>query len=234
MNVNSVVGGAGSKSAPLISFNAIVDIDVGLINFVKRDYLSPSVFDVSKFNIDQNDIIREVYFRKELNPLTHFAKDKSNTQLLDDYYKEFIDTKMKDILDLSIATDVINMIDLFNVSNEINASILYYTEEQKEMLDNEDTFKDNEKVSISSLTSYDLKSIYTQYYFRSIEEAEYFSDCQYKTFYFSMCATNLNEENDDLKESDILLNIAKHRNQINIFDLYNRKNLLEERKKNNG
>lgn len=234
MNVNSVVGGAGSKSAPLISFNAIVDIDVGLINLVKRDYLSPSVFDASKFNIDQNDIIREVYFRKELNPLVHFAKDKSNTQLLDDYYKEFIDTKMKDILDLSIATDVINMIDLFNVSNEINASILYYTEEQKEMLDNEDTFKDNEKVSISSLTSYDLKSIYTQYYFRSIEEAEYFSDCQYKTFYFSMCGTNLNEENDDLKESDILLNIAKHRNQINIFDLYNRKNLLEERKKNNG
>ena len=171
MNVNSVVGGAGSKSAPLISFNAIVDIDVGLINLVKRDYLSPSVFDVSKFNIDQNDIIREVYFRKELNPLVHFAKDKSNTQLLDDYYKEFIDTKMKDILDLSTATDVISMIDLFNVSNEINASILYYTEEQKEMLDNEDTFKDNEKVSISSLTSYDLKSIYTQYYFISIEEA---------------------------------------------------------------
>ena len=37
------------KQNVLISINALIDIDVGLFNLIKEDYLDPSVFNIEYF-----------------------------------------------------------------------------------------------------------------------------------------------------------------------------------------
>ena len=53
---------------------------------------------------------------------------------------------------------------------------------------------------------------------------------QYKTIYFSTSMYNFNEEKDDLKDSDLILDLIKSFNQINIFDMY-RKDIIRDNRK---
>ena len=220
-NISSnVIGGVGNKSTPLISFNSIVDTDIGLVRLIYNEYLNPNVFDIKFFQRDFIDIIKDLYFRKDLNPLTLFAKEDQSREKLDQYYKEFIDLKEKEILNLSMTTEIINLIDTFNDSMEIVTSILYYTPEQKRILEDEPILANNNLVSIQSLDQDSIES-YTQIYFKNIEESKnLYKILKNKTIYFAFNGTNLNEDNTDVKDTDLIDQLISFNNKINLYDMY--------------
>ena len=219
-NTNNVLGGVGIKSTPLISFNAIVDTDVGITRLILEQYLNPQVFDPRYFQRDFVEIIGELYRRKESNPLYLFARDTQDKDTLDTYYREFLKEKEKEILERSITTEVINMIDNFNSTLEIQTTIVYYTLEQKRILDEEPILSKNPKVYYKSLTKKE-KEYYSQFFFKTLDEAkDFLSSLSSKTIYFSYCGLNLNEESDNIKDSELVTFLLMNKNKINLFDMY--------------
>lgn len=223
MNPDNIINGT-SKMVPLISFHTIVDIDVGLIRLINTEYLNKEVFEESFFKRRLWDIIKDLYHRKESNPIFLFAKDINNREILDQYYKEFLELRLDDILDRSVTTEMINLISYFNESSEINPVILYYNDNQKRILEDLSILDKNQKISLEDAKR--NKESFSQFYFKLVEEAEPFSKILAKTFYFSTHALNLSEDNNDIKDSAIIDDIIKVGNAISFFDLY-RKDLLK-------
>lgn len=220
MDSQIIISGPNRKMAPLISFNTIFDIDVGLIQLIYDEYLEPKVFNVDTFNKSLKDIIKLLYYRTEKNPLYLFANNNISRDVLDQYYKEFTTKCMDDILSRVVSTEVINMIQLFVSSKEISPSILYYSEKQKEILDGEPILQRIPKISFKELNSSTINS-FNQFFFKDIDELKPFIDCKMKTFYISNLWLNLNKERDDFRETEELKKIIGHRNHVNIFTLYN-------------
>lgn len=224
MSSNIAFSGVKSKLTPLISFNTLVDTDVGLVQLIKNEYLNQTIFDKSFFDQPFLQIISDLYYRKDINPLLLFAKNKQNEDL-EDYLSEFSTYKKDQILSLSVTTEFINLVRLFNNSSEIYPIILCYNEEQRIILNDDEILGKNKKVLLSELKEKD-KQMFTQFYFKYIEEAEPFSHLVGKTFYFSNCGLNLNDNDSDIRESDIIKTIIKGaKNQISLFDLYNKEKI---------
>ena len=224
----SLTGGANSKLAPLISFDTIVDTDVGLINLIRYFYLDPTVFDENWFNRPMVKVIADLHYRSQENPL-YLISNPNDTRLnkyeiLDEYYQEFISTKEVDILKHSVTSGVLNLIDQFNKSGEIKTTILCYTENQRDIIRSEPALAYNTTILFDEIE--DMNK-YNQFFFKRIEEAEPFKDLKYKTIYFSDFKMNLNESGEDLKEIDLIDQFALNHNAINIFNMY-RKDILEK------
>lgn len=222
MNVTeNVVGGVG-KMTPLISFNTLYDMDVGLMRLVYFEYLSPQVFKEEFFTKPIVESISALYYRKERNPLVLASYDNVPREDLEDYYKQFVEQCGDKIADYSVGTDVRQMVSLFKVNNEIYPTILYYTEKQKQILESDDITKSIRMVSFEQLKANKQLSGFSQYYFRYFDEAEPFiSGSNPKTFYFANCGPNLNDAQDDIGESSIVDAIVKGRNHLNFFNMYN-------------
>lgn len=207
------------KIAPLISFNTLVDTDMGLLNYVYNEYRNDKYFNFGLFNNYQK-LIEKVYKRKEENPLYCIMRNGKDKKFLDECYKEFLDTKEEEILSYSITTQmkmVIYEFDNFS-SNRIDPVILYYDDYQKEVLDGEDYLNDIKKIKYP-ISMRDRQYI-DSFYIKTISEAEPFSKLSGKSFYFSSCGLNLDDEQKDLKYSDLLRQIILN-NQFAIFDMYN-------------
>ena len=219
--------GANNKLAPLISFDALVDTEIGLVRLIYDKYNERDLFDKDFFDQSLHKIVHDLYTREKPNPLTVFAnKDHILYQYIDEYYKEFMETQIKDILKLSITTMVAPMIANFNTSQEINPVILCYSDDQLDILQNEDYLKNNKKVVLSSLTEKD-KQKYNQFFVKRVEELEPFKDLTAKTFYISTFALNFSKENMSndtgdytLKQPDLIDHLIKNGNLISIFDMY--------------
>lgn len=229
MNQESLFGGVNLKLAPLISFYSIIDIDFGLINLIYDQYLDKNIFKEEFFEKTTVEIIRDIYNRRELNPLYLISKENVSRELLDQYYKEFIDSKMNDILKYSISTEIINLIDNFNQSKDIITTILCYDKAQIDLLADEPKLSNNKKILVSSLNDKE-KDNYIHFFFRSVDEVEPFKKLRNKNFYFSSSYTNLDEKN-DLCNSKLIDEIIRRSNTISIFDMY-RENVLGRKQKN--
>lgn len=232
MNKVLKYGGADIKLAPLISFYSLFDLDSGLIKLINKEYLDKNVFDKTFFDKKFVDILSDLYYRSFDNPLLLFAKDKSNINLLDNYYKEFLQKRIDTILDLSVTTEMMNVVKLFVESNEVQVTVLYYTEAQKDLLEAQPILKKVKLANINKLTRKEITS-FNQFYFKEIDEARKFLSCKYKTFYFSTFGMNMNENGDDLKLSDIIGHLSKNNNVINLFNLY-RTDIVKRKENNDG
>lgn len=217
--MNKLINNSGAviTMAPLISFHTLVDSDVGLIRLIQKEYLDPSVFDVSFFDRPLDDIVMDLYNRNTANPLCLFSKE--NREVLDDYHTQFFKNRGKAILELSIITNVMDMISYFNSSNEIKATILYYSDLQKDILDSIPELDNNDKVCIDPINVLQ----YPQYFFKYIQEADFFaSDVTGKTFYISTFGPNLNEERNDIRDCETISKISENNNALSIFNLYSK------------
>lgn len=221
MGSESVLSGFNNKLNPLISFYSIVDTDIGLMNLIHNEYLDKTVFNWDFFYDDDfYKKISSIYYRSDKNLLRVFANDKSNPRL-DEYYKDFIETCQSKILDYSITTEILTLIDTFNMTQEIRPTLLCYTKEQIEVLEDEPLLSKNNKVLLSSMTE-EEKLSFSQYFFCDIEEIYNFSECRLKTIYISSKGTNLTEDGADIKDDPIISTLIQHANHISIFDMYSR------------
>lgn len=222
MNNQSILGGANIYLAPLISFDTIVDTDFGLINLIGKEYLDESVFNVDFFKKNVKQIIKEIYLREDKNPLYLIAKDGQNKELLDEYYAEFMSSKLIDVYNNSITTEILHLIASFNNSPNITTpDILCYNNEQIEILKNEPLLEKNNKILLSDLE----KDNYGQFFFKDIDDCELFKDLTFKSFYVSTYGPNLDKNEDDLRNQELVDTLIKNKNSISIFDIY-KQNIL--------
>ena len=219
------------KQNVLISINALVDIDIGLLKLIKEEYLDPKVFNVKYFEkADMIDYIRTTYFRKADNPLYYISINPDH-HLLDEYYIEFCKTQYEEIYDRSVYTDLLPMINLFLESGEISIAIMYYKDysltklkedQEAGILNNKITFIDGKNLKGNIMNNFN------QIYLRSVTEFNILPIAQMitpKTFYISSFGPNFGE-NGDIKRNDNLNKImtGKIMHEIATFDMYNMKN----------
>lgn len=211
--------GGAIRLAPLISFNTLVDTDMGLLNYIyNSEYHNEDIFDFTLFEEDYQKLIEKVYKRKNNNPLYCIAKN--NNEFIDKCYEEFINTKEKEILNNSITTQMKMVIETFikYSSSRVIPTILYYDDLQLEILKGESYLK---KVNMVKFPlSMKEKKNYDCFYIKTVEEAEPFSTLKAKAFYFASFGMNLNDNMNDLQNSELLDKII-YNNQYAIFDMYN-------------
>lgn len=224
------------KQNVLISINALIDIDVGLFNLIKEDYLDPSVFNIEYFKSSTvKDFIQTTYFRTNDNPLYDISVI-DNTELLDDYYAQFCTDMFDDIYDKSTYTDIVNLISLFLDTNEIDVTIMYYRDHSyKMLLEDIEGGRLPKKIKLidgKKLKGHDLDK-YSQIYLRSIYE---FSNLPLKSFtspknfYISSFGPNFNEKG-ALKITPAIhdLMFGKLMHDISIFDIYSKDNIRKKK-----
>ena len=140
----------------------------------------------------------------------------------DECYKEFITEREAEILSYAVTTDIYNLVRQFINSSEIIPTILYYTQAQKEIIDNDPLLSKIKSISIDELNNHPAsKNQFEQFYFKYLEEAAIFWELNNRTFYFSTTGRNLNDSNDDINISnEDVFEIYKKGNKINLFDIY--------------
>lgn len=219
-----VLGGLGlsNKSNPLISFHTIIDEDMSLVKYILIEFRNPTIFDLEKVkSMSYLEILGELYRRKYKNPLYFLMKDNKDKDFLDQCYAEFLSEHEKDILNYNVSTEIFNLVMEFKSSGDINPNILYYTKEQKELLDSFPEFDSIPKISIDDIKSRSIsRDSFTQFYFKTLDEYKLFSKLDNKTYYFSTMGLNLTEKNDDIFDNDLVLEIINSRSTINLFDIY--------------
>lgn len=211
------------KFTPLISFYSIIDVDMGLIKDIIINYRNENVFDLKK-DKKYLDILSSIYKRKETNPLYYLLRvdNKESRDFVDECYEEFITEKEEEILSYSVTSDMYNLVREFYNSSEVIPTILYYSQYQKNVIDNDPLLSKIKSVSFIELKRNEEKrNEYDQFYFRYIEESEIFLSLKNKTFYFSTTGRNLIEDNSDIDISnEDVIEIYKRGNKINLFDMY--------------
>jgi hypothetical protein len=219
-----IINGADMiKSTPLISFEALVDIDIGIINYVLKEFRNPIYFDLERVDkLSRIEIIGLLYKRKIKNPLSILINDnlsESDILFLDKCYVELLHEKYNEILPSSLSTGFINVLDSFSKSGDINPTILYYNDYQKIIIENNSIMSKVKSVSLDELSSRS-KDNYSQFYFKKLDEAIPFMKLTGKTFYFSTSGLNLNEENNDIKDHEVIREFIYNGDMVSVFDMY--------------
>ena len=214
-------GGLKERLTPLISFHSIIDEDMGVLKDVIINYRNEEIFNL---DIKRNkfQIIGDLYRRKYENPLYYIMKDEKYKSFVDECYEEFITEKEDEILNYSISTEIYQLIEEFKKSNDIIPTILYYSEAQRKVIENDALLSKINYISFSNLISNrDRIEDFGQFFFKRINESNPFKDFKAKTYYFSTCGLNLNEDNSDLNmDNDFVFHIYKNGGRISLFDLY--------------
>lgn len=220
------------KLTPLIHFDCIVDTDIGLIQLVNDQYMDRSVFNAEMFNKSLGEMILDLYFRKVENPLYMYANPNIDHDLLDQYYKEFFESKYDLILERSPGTELQNIINLFKTtSGDIIPTVLCENDVSEKFI------KEALSVDTVQFKDIDEESIkkYTHVYLKYTTQLEPFKTFLYnKIIYISTHGINFN--NDDEMVRYDYLDILLKKNILHILDLYNIqkiKNFISKEKGNN-
>lgn len=216
------------RFTPLISFCSIIDTDMALIKNILINYRNESIFDL-KQDKKYFEILGELYRSKFENPLYYLMKDdtEENRLFLDECYGEFLTEREDEVLKYGVSSDMYNLVREFKNTSEITPTILYYTNHQKDVLDNDSLLSTIDSVCMSELKIRpELRNQYDQFYFKYLSEADLFLDLQNKSFYISTAGRNLSPNNDDidLSNKDVFM-IYGMGNRINLFDMY-RKDII--------
>ena len=214
-------------AVPLLPFDTIVDTDVGLLNLIDRGYASPDYFDIDFFKTRGNNqaMVKTLYERREVNPLSLCIKDKS---LADKLYTQFFNDKYPEILMNSVFTGLFYMLNLFSTSGDIIPSILYKNDIEKEFLDIIPELKKVQKFSVTELLEDEKLAVtFKQFYFKSPnnEYLEILKSLLYrKTIYFLDYGFNITDDN-DLIYNDTMVLLELYQNNICIINAYDKARL---------
>lgn len=231
MNNVSLLGESHNREnlSPIISAHTIIDPDTGLFKFMMQEnYINPEVFNYDFFTSrTESEVVSELHYREEKNPLYLIAKDRSNDTLLDEYYNQFLETKYEEILEASNSTEIVDFIYAMLSDGKIKPTILYYKEEEMNQLLIFDNFIDIEMITIDELLSNTDK--YGQYFLKYFEEIEPVIDyIGQSTIYVSDNGLNFDDKG-IVRRKDIASKLADQFNDINVFNMYNPKIVNREK-----
>lgn len=214
------------KFTPLISVDTILDLDTGLINLIKEQYLDPNVFDVELLSLSDNILFSYVYFRPVYNPLYTIRNRKmeltqENMDLLDSYYTEFMQRKYPEILNHSLISTMDDVLIEFDKAKDITPAILYYDDFDLMQINTIKRLKNIRKVHIDEIdNSNKYNQIYLKYFSDSIRLP---NNIRNTTYYFSNCGINVDEEMGLYPDGvECMRELTKRSNEIRIYDMYNK------------
>lgn|SRR5574344_22679 len=219
-----------SVNAPMIPFNCIVDTDYGLLSLINDSYLDKDVFDVDFFNKNHRikDMVKEIYLREFINPLSICMKDKTEIEKQDQLYQDFMNEKYQDILNLSMETEVYNAIELFKLSGEIRTGIVCNRQEEIDFLKTLPGTK-----GIPAFLLKDFKKefpLYSQFYFKSLDDIYFtsiYSLIHNQTVYIADYKFNTLILSDQAQKDILYLRL--NMNAFSLYSPYNKEKLgIEE------
>lgn len=215
-----------AKQHILISFDALFDMDIGLIQLIKEKYASPDVFDLDKLNQSNYSILKSMVERDNINPLYTIAKEDISHNELDEFYKQFLDQEYEVIFDKAIYTDLLNLLGVVKGDNGIEAEIVYYNDKQKELLDKDNETSNIHKVFVKDIYKNDKFNSYKYdfVYLKSLDELLNFPMLESSIIYIARYGFNINEENSDFNENNkaLLIFLAVDRNnELGVYEPYN-------------
>lgn len=97
----------GKVLSALIDFELIVDMDIGLIKFIRNNFQDNRAFKLDILNKSDRYILSLLYSRINWNPLSIISTEE-NLPDIDELYKSFFDTYKQEILKESITYRSIN------------------------------------------------------------------------------------------------------------------------------
>lgn len=102
MNVNL----NGRTMSALIDFNFIIDTDIGLIRFIRKNFNDERAFIPEIINKSDREILSLLYCRKNWNPLSIITTEE-NKDNIDKLYDSFFRDYKKEIIHLSVSKNSI-------------------------------------------------------------------------------------------------------------------------------
>lgn len=217
MSANSIFG--TKKLVPVVDFKALADTDFGLIKLIQSEYLDPSYFDIEKFKKSDKELLYELYTRKVYNPLLLYVNDNINEKECRELYINFFTEKYNDILDNSVATELLTSINLFKTSGEIDPIILCQDSREIDKIRNTEILKGINTIFLADLE--DNTNKYDIYFLKELVDIELFEKQKSTTFYISTFGPNLTEDNKDLIQDELLSKLSlEQKCQVNLFDMY--------------
>lgn len=209
---------------PVIPFNCIYDVDVGLVELVRNEFRDPDVFNLDLLDSfsDRRRLINYLYQREHFNPLISFMKNPEE-EVAKDYYDQFMTKKYDRVLNYSVFTGLYDMISLFPDAEEVSGTIIYANDLEKKVLEED---LDNIKRKLHFIDIYELNDnakIYNAYFVKSVDD-KYFSlfmkFARSVTFYILDYKYNFNDDGELLDTKDTLAAQVAHC-PINIINAYN-------------
>jgi hypothetical protein len=147
-NISYSISNTMGVISPLITFDSLFDISVGIISLIKLEYADPEVFNIDLLNTlnSKKDISRFSANREFSNPVLAIMNNTEDIDTAKDLYNQFISKRYNDILTLSVYTGIYDMIS--NIyADDIRYTVVYSKPEEKKLL---------EELGINSIPLQDL------------------------------------------------------------------------------
>ena len=109
---------------PVLTFDQIIDIEFGLLDVIYEKYNDRETFYWALLEAPPKVKLGLLYNRLRPNPITVVAKDKDNKELMDDYYRQFMEEEYVAILKKSIVTGLYKLLQEFMVHDFISPTII--------------------------------------------------------------------------------------------------------------
>lgn len=94
----------------LVEFDMLVDTEYGLIRLLKDKYCDERFFFKDILNLEEKLLKGVLMERTMFNPLQVAFKDESLVELMDSFYKQFMEREYEEILKRSCLTNIINVV----------------------------------------------------------------------------------------------------------------------------
>jgi hypothetical protein len=229
-NISYSISNTMGVISPLITFDSLFDISVGIISLIKLEYADPEVFNIDLLNTlnSKKDISRFSANREFSNPVLAIMNNTEDIDTAKDLYNQFISKRYNDILTLSVYTGIYDMIS--NIyADDIRYTVVYSKPEEKKLL---------EELGINSIPLQDLNKrlrIFKQFFFSTPNENIYLNEIvdniKSKTIYF--LAYKYNFKDDVFVENDNTITLRANRNIISCITPYNNE-IMKENNNSNG
>ena len=211
------------KVIPLISFDTIFDIDVGVCLFIRDEDILTDVFDLNKYSFfSNNDILYSLSKRDYDNPLMSIPLRKSNIELEDlkyltDVYNNIMINRYNEVLSRSPFTDfgyaaleMINTVD--------NTTVIVDSDIEKKKLV---SIGINSNIIISGNVS-DYINNFDPIYISKLSDILYKDiSIMYKNIYIQDTKFNINKIDDIREDKDNISLILE--NEVSLYTLWKMK-----------
>ena len=162
-----ILKGTSGVNTPLVDFNMIFDLDYSIILIIYKYYFDTNIFSKSFFSKCESirDLVKLCINRTDVNPLYMIANDNIEKETLDDLYNQFLtDSKaLKEIDENIMITKFYHLIKMYKLSGDIETTILYHNDFQKQLLDQYPVTKKTNKVHIDNLDCTKYNQFYIKY-----------------------------------------------------------------------
>lgn len=219
--INNIAFPTSGKLYPFIPYDLLIDIDFGLINYIKSVYNNNDIWEQITFSDKYNkDLIYDINNRLNRNPLSLIAKKQINEMNLNSLYNEFITKEKPNIIKNSITTSLYSACKLL-LENEIKIYIACNDIYEQQSLVNFFYLKscNNSILTTTDYSNFDF-SIYDPIYIKDISILQNIS-LEGKNIYIANYGFNIYVKDNVIYPITLPISHLIGKNEIKIFNLYN-------------